>query len=219
MALRVIEKGILCPSSDIAKLAKDQSGSGLSALVPTPDEQRIWRQFHLMYEKHLLSKDAVDKLTLGFLGHFSTCLDEICSSEKWVEVKVHDMLCDSMFKASTTTLVGSKLLGNNPEFVHDFWQWDADFMHLLYGVPRLFLRKGWAARKRCLAAVKSFLEEAEKSSGVENAKADGFSPLVQARELQMRNVGMSFDGRASFELGLIWSYEFSQPPRHRSLLS
>ena len=209
LALYVAQKVKRCPAADVQLLKRDRSGSARLPLDLTPASERIWRQFHHIYEKHLMASDAVDDLTRRFTTEYTKLLQEL-PTNKWVEVRILDMLCTKMFEATTVTLVGRYVFEASPTFTKDFWEYDAAFTSLFYGFPRLFCRKGWDARDRALLAVKQYLqrawlEVASERGDTEQEKCSFGAKLVQRREEVMENYGMSLDGRASFELGLIWS--------------
>ena len=210
-ALRVAQKVKRLPARDAAILGADKSGSAARPLTDGPNNIRIWRTFHDIYEKNLTGIRAVSLLTNRFVNEFVIQIDTL-SVDSVRNVKVNDLLQDSMLKASTRTLAGPALFEIAPDFAKHFWDYDEAFMPLLYGLPRYLCRKGWDARDRALEAVKDYLQRAcEKIDWKETRRCnpdweENFgSRLVRAREEAMMDCGISLEGRASFELGLIWS--------------
>jgi hypothetical protein len=210
-ALRVAHKVKRLPSEDVALVAKDISGSSRQPLVDTRQEDRIWRKFHEIYESHLIGSGAVSSLTELFIDTMFDQLNSI-TSDGPVQCGVDEFMKYHMFQASTITLAGRGVFNANPQFGRDFWEYDEDFMSLLYGMPKMFCSKGWNARDKCLETVRSYLETAWEGidwSVCEEADLDwepNFgSKLVREREVAMEKYGISLDGRASFQMGLIWS--------------
>lgn len=210
-ALRVAQKVKRLPVDDAALLAADKSGSATRPLTDVTSTPRIWRKFHEIYEKNLTGSKAVSSLTDRFVDEFARQI-KTSSKSSWKDVKINDMLQDIMLAASTITLAGPALFELDPHFTKHFWEYDEAFMSLLYGLPRFLCRKGWDARDHCLESVKSYLKRAWDNT--DGKEAHGHNPdwdpyfgskLVRAREEALKGFGISLEGRASFELGLIWS--------------
>lgn len=214
-ALRVAQKVKRLPAKDAALVAKDVSGSSRLPLTETREEDRIWRKFHELYESHLLGSNAVSSLTDLFINTMIDQLNTI-STESSLECGVDAFMKHHMFRASTIALAGQGVFDADPEFAETFWEYDEDFMPLLYGLPKFIYQKGWDARDRCLNTVKSYLGRAwqqldwsachEANPGWESNFG---SKLIREREVAMEKYGIGLDGRASFQMGLIWSYVIS----------
>jgi hypothetical protein len=210
-ALRVAQKVKRLPARDAAILVADKSGSSTRPMTDTPNSLRIWRKFHEIYENNLTGIGAVSLLTDRFVNEF-VCQIDALPNGGWKNTKINDLLQDAMLTASTRTLAGPALFEIDPDFAKYFWYYDEAFMPLLYGLPRIFCRKGWDARDRALESVKAYLQQAWGKTDWQEIRRcnpdweENFgSRLIRAREEAMMDYGISLDGRASFELGLIWS--------------
>ncbi|MBE3048409.1 hypothetical protein IMZ48_39075 [Candidatus Bathyarchaeota archaeon] len=207
-ALRVAHKVKGLPAHDTALVARDLSGSSRVPLTTTTEEERIWRKFHELYESHLIGGGAVSSLTDLFVDN----LMEQFRSVGEAECGVDELMKDKMFRASTVALAGPGVFDADPDFAETFWTYDADFMSLLYGLPRFLCRGGWQARDRCLETVRRYLEKgwqgvdwSDVGEGDPSWEPNFGSKLVREREVAMEKYGISLRGRASFQMGLIWS--------------
>lgn len=210
-ALRVAHNVKGLPADDTALVAKDQSGSSRVSLTETDEETRIWRRFHELYESHLIGSSAVSALTDLFVDNLADQFGSVAKGG-WVECGVDAFMKDKMFRASTIALAGPEVFSVDPDFAETFWAYDRDFMSLLYGLPRFLCRKGWQARDRCLETVRRYLEKGWEGIDWDAVEAKNpsweshfGSKLVREREVAMDKYGISLRGRASFQMGLIWS--------------
>ena len=210
-ALRVAQKVKRLPKKDADLVGKDISGSARLPLCETRDEDRIWRKFHEIYESHLLGSGAVSALTDLFINTMIDEFDTIGTGGSF-ECGVDEFMKHHMFRASTIALAGRGVFDVDPKFSEVFWDYDNEFMSLLYGLPKILCRKGWNARDKCLETVRSYLERGWQQldwTACHEADPDwepSFgSKLVREREVAMEKYGIGLDGRASFQMGLIWS--------------
>ncbi|KAF5001554.1 hypothetical protein FDECE_10902 [Fusarium decemcellulare] len=217
-ALRVAQKVKRLPAKDAALVAKDISGSSRQPLCETRDEDRIWRKFHEIYESHLIGSTAVSCLTELFIN---TMIDQLntVGTQGPIECGVDEFMKHHMFRASTIALAGRGVFDVDPKFAEVFWDYDEDFMSLLYGLPKFLCRKGWNARDKCLETVRSYLERGwQQLDWVACEETDPYwepnfgSKLVRQREVAMEKYGIGLDGRASFQMGLIWSINSNAIP-------
>ncbi|KAK8076796.1 Cholesterol 7-alpha-monooxygenase [Apiospora phragmitis] len=114
-----------------------------------------------------------------------------------VSALTNRLLEDKMFRASTRTLVGDAIFDLSPSFTADFW----------------------GARERVFGAVKAYIAQAwhhldpRRVDGLDWDFDDHFgSRLVRTREAMYANYGLSLDGRAASEMGLIWSINSNAIP-------
>ncbi|KAF7557880.1 hypothetical protein G7Z17_g254 [Cylindrodendrum hubeiense] len=217
-ALRVAQKVKRLPAKDAALVAKDLSGSSRQPLTETRDEDRIWRKFHEIYESHLIGSNAVSALTELFINTMIDQLNTI-STDTPLECGVDEFMKHHMFRASTIALAGQGVFDADPKFAEVFWEYDEDFMTLLYGLPKFLCRRGWDARDKCLETVKTYLGRAweQLDWGACQETDPDWEPnfgskLVREREVAMEKYGIGLDGRASFQMGLIWSINSNAIP-------
>lgn len=215
MQLRIAEKVKGLPASDARRLGLDDSGTGSVPLSNIPDNGRIWRKLHAIYLKNLTEKRAVDFLTKKFVFEFSKQLQSVPWQSE--TMGLYGFLQKYQFKASTTTLVGPRILEFSPQFCDSFWDYDAAFMTLMQGMPKFMHRGGWAARDRCLEATKEWLASATEKSKIpcddDLDWDENFGHrLVRERNAALANYGISFDGRAAMHMGLIWAINANAIP-------
>ncbi|KAH7198438.1 cytochrome P450 [Fusarium flagelliforme] len=215
-ALRVAQKVKRLPQKDVALVAKDVSGSARIPLIPSRDEDRIWRKFHELYEHHLIGSTAVTGLTELFVG---LMVNELETVQGPIEIGIDEFMRKHMFRASTIALAGQGVFDVDPNFADVFWEYDNDFMPLLYGLPKFLCRKGWNARDKCLETVKQYLKNGWQNLNwqASNETNPDWEPhfgsrLVREREVAMEKYGIGLDGRASFQMGLIWSINSNAIP-------
>ncbi|KAF5681670.1 cytochrome P450 monooxygenase 7B1 [Fusarium circinatum] len=217
-ALRVAQKVKRLPAKDAALVAKDISGSSRLPLTETREEDRIWRKFHEIYESHLIGANAVSALTELFID---TMIDELSTvaTQGPIEIGIDEFMKHHMFRASTIALAGRKVFDIDPNFADVFWDYDEDFMSLLYGIPKFLCRKGSNARDKCLETVKGYLDQGWKNLDWRACHEQNpdwepnfGSKLVREREVAMEKYGIGLDGRASFQMGLIWSINSNAIP-------
>ncbi|PGH00652.1 hypothetical protein AJ80_09142 [Polytolypa hystricis UAMH7299] len=218
MQLRIAEKVKGLPAHDAQQLGADDSGTGSAPLSNITENGRIWHKLHAIYLKNLTEKKAVDFLTDKFVSEFSKQLQSV--PWQYETMGLLGFLQKYQFNASTTTLVGPRILDFSPQFVNNFWDYDAAFMTLMQGMPRFMRRGGWAARDRCLEATKEWLAAATENSGRSNITPDDDPDwdenfghrLVRERNAALLNYGISFDGRAAMHMGLIWAINANAIP-------
>ncbi|KAF5265263.1 hypothetical protein FOXYS1_3916 [Fusarium oxysporum] len=217
-ALRVAQKVKRLPAKDAALVAKDISGSSRLPLTETREEDRIWRKFHEIYESHLIGANAVSALTELFID---TMIDELgtAATQGAIEIGIDEFMKHHMFRASTIALAGRKVFDIDPNFADVFWDYDEDFMSLLYGIPKFLCRKGSNARDKCLETVKGYLDQGWQNLDWRACHEQNpdwepnfGSKLVREREVAMEKYGIGLDGRASFQMGLIWSINSNAIP-------
>jgi len=211
MQLRVAEKVKGLPAQDAATLGADDSGTGAIPLSSMPEDARIWRRLHNIYSENLTHGKAVNFLTGKFISEFSGRLDQMPSNQ-WTTTPIYAFLQDEMFTASTITLAGPQILKSNPDFAKYFWDYDAAFMTLLQGAPRFLCRRKWEARDKCLEATKQWLTDAWENVNWQTISrehpdwdANFGHRLIRAREESLAKYGISLEGRASLQMGLIWA--------------
>ncbi|KAK6827835.1 hypothetical protein PG987_011176 [Apiospora arundinis] len=218
MQLRVAQlvKGL--PASDANMLRADDSGTLAVPMSPVPADRRIWRQLHAIYGENLAHGSAVNSLTERFINEFRLQLGKE-SAGQWKTTQIYALLQDKMFTASTLTLVGPRILDSNVGFAKTFWKYDAGFMRLLLGTPRFACREAWDARDQCLEATKRWLGDGWANTDWSSIALEDpdWEPnfghrLVRAREKCLESYGISLDGRASLQIGLIWAINANAIP-------
>lgn len=134
-------------------------------------------------------------------------------NDKGTEVMIGACLRRLMATASISALFGDAIIENNATFVQDYWIFSKDFKRLLYGMPKLFCRKGVHARDRMLKAIKAFILDAlqddvgemEPKSPTVESSPPYVSPLVRETNKFFTEAGFSVEGRASEALSLVFA--------------
>jgi hypothetical protein len=111
-------------------------------------------------------------------------------------------------------IYGTDFVANFPDIWKSLWIYNESFVLLATGVPSWLpwprLLRGKLARRRVLADLYEFNEAMEKHlNGEENdpkwQNLDDVSKLVKGRIELYRQHGVSLDGRAAFDLALLWA--------------
>jgi hypothetical protein len=173
--------------------------------------KRTVHRLEKLYAAHLANSRATSSLIGHFLETYTEELDTFENNE-WTEVELNAFLRQAMSKAAISALVGPSIFEKSPSFAEDYWQFDAGFKSLLYGMPTLLCRKETLARDRVLGKMKSFVTGAWNGADWKDEQkidADwepGFgSRMVRELEKFLHELGISVDGRASMELSLIFA--------------
>jgi cytochrome P450 len=155
-----------------------------------------------IHSEHLLSSSAVNGLTMKFMECFQ---NELCKDECLIEgreVELYGWLWQIIFRASTTALCGSRLREKYPDFNRDYRIWEENMLGLLFGTPRLFAPKAYAARNACVQKLESWLRE-----GYQQPVSDdpAWEPNFGARVVRKRHEfykqqELSIHGQAGFDL-------------------
>ncbi|KAI9783662.1 MAG: hypothetical protein M1839_003510 [Geoglossum umbratile] len=208
--IRVLQSVLGMPLEDARKLEDDRSGSAAVPLSEgTGDGGRIWRRLLDIFHTTLSGNRIVASMTDRFVGEFGRRLDDAPAP---ILTPLYRFLWQHMFDSSTVTLVGPRVLEEHPTFAQDFWDFDERFITLLYGTPRFLCRRGWGARDRCLAATRRYLKRAWEGFEWEDEGKKGLdwevnfgNRALRLREQALAEYGISLDGRASLEFGMIWA--------------
>ncbi|KAL1605006.1 hypothetical protein SLS60_004549 [Paraconiothyrium brasiliense] len=146
----------------------------------------------------------VNLLTEKFVETFRAQLDEDVGLTDGLDVNLYEWLWHRGFHASTTSLVGSKLLEMYPDFDVDYRVWEDNLLTLLFGTPRLFAREAYRARDACVEKLEKWLQ-----TGYQHPMQDGedpdWTPYSGARIMRRRHElykqrGLSIHGQAGWDL-------------------
>lgn len=125
------------------------------------------KHFELEMNRQYLTKhERVNELTAHFTrvleGTIDKDFEEICEFE---EVRLYDWLRDRMFAASTTALMGEKLLEMYPGYCEDFFNFDNAFLSFFFQLPKFMMGDAYEIRDRILKGLEGWSEEMHKLSG------------------------------------------------------
>ena len=119
-----------------------------------------------MNSRYLIKHERVNELT----AHFSKVLGEILDkdAERVVqkeEVRLYEWLRDSLFTASTTTLLGEKLLQMYPTYCEDFYKFDKAFLSFFFDLPKFVMGDAYEVRDRILNNLEQWSKEMHSLNG------------------------------------------------------
>lgn len=132
----------------------------------------------------------------------------------FTEVSLMDLMTHFVAATAMPAIYGTDFVENFPEIWKWMWIYNESFVLLATGVPGWLpwprLQRGKLARRRILADLYEFNEAMEKHLSGEDAgpkwqNLDNVSTLVKSRIELFRKHGVSLEGRASFDLALLWA--------------
>ncbi|KAK5632007.1 hypothetical protein RRF57_007721 [Xylaria bambusicola] len=130
--LRIMKYSAGYSQADLAKFYQDEfDGTRPRGLLP---EQRIWHALHSLYDHTLMNSRSVNALTTSYLSYFRQQLVDY-SADEWTEVRVYDFLKISMSTAATSSVMGSRVIKLNPDFIKAFWEYEKFVETLAFGLP------------------------------------------------------------------------------------
>lgn len=175
---------------------------------------------HEMNAAYLTRPERVNELT----AHFTRVLDEVFSKDadeivKKGSVGLYDWLRDRMFTASTTVLLGEKILEMYPNYCEDFFKFDQDFLPFFFGLPNFMLGDAVARRKRLLDKLEEWSKAMHEQSGGTPIDPEGpaWEPLFgsrlnRARQLDYKNRNLNSRTAAALDLGITFGLSSNAIP-------
>jgi hypothetical protein len=157
-----------------------------------------------IHSEHLLSSSAVNALTNKFIETFNHRLENDHSLDAGVEVNLYEWLWQHVFRSSTEALCGSNLLKMYPDFDVDYQAWEDGMLAMLFGTPRLFARKAYAARDACVVRMEQWLKVGYEATAqlVDDPDWESFfgSRIVRKRHDLYVQQDLSLHAQAGFDL-------------------
>lgn len=122
------------------------------------------------------------------------------------EIGLYAWLRPIMMRASVTAFMGERIVNVYPQITEDFLEYDQGILDLVFGVPRLFKPRAYAAQERMLQGFVRWIQAVDKET--EDRKPDTHDPKEEwepswgsrysrARQALWIERGMSQSGRAS----------------------
>lgn len=108
--------------------------------------------------------------------------------------------------STVEAMCGSRFVTDFPKFVEDFWRFNSSMPKLLQGWPRWMAPKAWQARDRCIETMKSWRKSSQNSHHF-----SGNMMIPQRWNYFSKMHGMSEDGVACSDLGILWGSVSSTP--------
>lgn len=158
----------------------------------------------------LLSQTAVNSLTSKFLEQFRSALENADLDHEWKTIDLLSWLKKIMFDASTTAVLGSKILEMNPNLAEQFWDYDAGFLARFYGIPRYVKPDAYASLDKMLDQTEAWVDHALAEHGGSPPEEPEWEPLMGAKIVRARHrfyerEGLSSRGKAAFDLGFLFA--------------
>jgi hypothetical protein len=216
--INVSVKAWRMPSRDAKKLGEDSSGPAAQSLGDVGEGGRIFLRLRDIYHSNFLHTQRVSQLLDRWIASYLTALDRPHEiplpqswSREWTMLPICKFVRSQMLIATTMALAGPQFLEECPTFCRDIWDFDETFITLLSGTPQFLCRRGSDARDRLLAATKRWLRRAwaeydwqdEKRQSLDWEASFGHR-VMREREQVLESYGISLEGRASLQAGLIW---------------
>jgi hypothetical protein len=189
----------------------------------TPDEKgqtSAWVRENLNHE-YMLKTDAVNELTSEFNRVLSDQVaDELRVGDEIREIGIYEWLRPIMFKASTTALMGQRILEVYPGLCDDFFAFDSVMLTMFFGIPKWIVPKAYAIRARTLDGLEKWhvqMREDGKGKPVDPEGGVKWEPvygsrLIRARQLFYETRGISTRSRASIDLGFMFGLSSNAIP-------
>lgn len=180
-----------------------------------PDEQihnaEAGKHFEVeMNSQYLTKHERVNELT----SHFTRVLEEVLDKDaqeivQLEEIGLYEWLRDRMFTASTTALMGEKLLQMYPEYCRDFYQFDKEFLSFFFQLPKFMMGDAFTNRDRIFDKLQQWSKEMHKLSGGTPVDPEGpaWEPLFgsrlnRARQLDYKNRKLNTRTGSALDLGI-----------------
>jgi hypothetical protein len=208
----IIHHGFEVPLDDVNKILKKHPrtpGTGQDSI-----KGKAMFPQDPIFQKYLISQDAVNVLTTKFIDVFKGALEDDMSVPAKGEMTTVDLfawLRGRMFIGTTTSIFGSYILDVYPNLGDDFFTFDAGFLKIVYGTPKFLAGDVYAALKRCLRGTEHWLNEAlPKLEGqLDPNEGPDWEPylgcrLMRARQKLFDAAGLSMKAKASLAVGLLF---------------
>jgi Cytochrome P450 len=175
-------------------------------------QEKIWQDY-------LLKTEAVNELTGEFVGTLRHELKGELKESGVKEVGLYEWLREHMFKASTATFFGKRILEMNPRLGENFFVFDRHMLSMFFGIPKLLIPKAYASRKMVLDGMEGWhvkmMEECKNSpTDPETVKWEPVygSRANRARQHFYAQRGLTMRGRAALDLGFLFGISSNAIP-------
>lgn len=180
-----------------------------AATIAKATEKDRKLSMEVLNHEYLLSQAAVNALTSKFTECFNASLKAAEVDSEWTTVDLLSWLKIKMFNASTTAVLGTKILEMNPDLAEQYWHYDAGFLPRFYGLPKWVKPEAYVGVEEIISRterwVKHILEQCDQSPPEEPEWEPMFgAKLVRARHRFYEREGVTLRGKAAFDLGLLF---------------
>lgn len=163
----------------------------------------------VLNHEFLLSQAAVNSLSRNFMHRFQLELEQVDFDHEWKPFDLLTGVKKAMFNASTTAVMGSKILEQNPNLAELFGQYESGLLARFYGVPKFVKPEAYASLDVLLDKTEQWLELGlshydNNPPGEPDWEPWFGSKVVRARHRLYQKIGLSSRGRAAFDLGFLF---------------
>ena len=208
----ILLHGLNMPLEDVNKILRKHPknpGAGQNSIKA----KAMYPQDSL-FQKYLISQDAVNALTTKFTEVFGDALENdtaIPTKGEMATIDLFTWLKGRMFIGTTTSIFGSYILEVYPNIGDDFFAFDSGFLKIVYGTPKFLAGDVYAALKRLLKGTERWLNEAlpKFDEQLDPTKGPEWEPYLGCRLQKGRHklfdeAELSMKAKASMEVGLLF---------------
>lgn len=157
----------------------------------------------------LLSSTAATSLTNKFLECFQSTLRKADVDQEWKTINLFSWWKQIMFHASTTALMGTKILEMNPDLAEQFWEYDAGLLVRFYGIPKFMKPAAYTSLEGMLDRTQDWVEYVQTKHNGHPPEEPDWEPLLGSKVMRARHrfynrEGISARGKAAFDLGFLF---------------
>lgn len=178
------------------------------------------QQVEALNHDFLLKNEAVNELTAEFTRVLRENVKEVLVDGAAHDTGLYAWLRPRMFTASTTALMGEKMLEMYPGLLDDFFDFDSVFLSLFFGIPKWIIPDAYRLRTRLMANLKAYqIELYERSKGVPvDPEGDvSWEPMYGSRANRARQAyydlrGLSMCARGAMDVGFLFGLSSNAIP-------
>lgn len=180
-----------------------------------------------IYNKYLLTTNAVNSLTSRFLDFYLHDLDTCPqhTSSEWHTIDLVSFLKRKMFAASALAIYGSNLYNRLPDFADRYWDYDTGFLPRFYSLPRLLFPAAYSSMDTLIDTIEQWVIDGQShhNNTPPDPSTTAFDPhigasLILARRHLYQSWSLSPRGMAALDLGFMYGLQSNAIPATTWLL-
>ncbi|KAK5096250.1 hypothetical protein LTR70_003111 [Exophiala xenobiotica] len=171
-----------------------------------------------IHVEYMLKTERVNEMTAEFVHSLRQQVSQELKDTSG-EISLNKWLRRIMFHASTTALLGSKILEVIPDLEHLFFQFDQDMLSMFFGLPKFMIPKQVANRDKAVNAYIKWHETVAKESDGKIVDPEGVaweplygSRLNRARQLGYRKKNLPVRAASGLDLGMTFGISSNAIP-------
>lgn len=154
VTLIVLDHLLGAPRNILSFYKADNSGLATKAHARSkgkPEDRVFYFQIHTAH-KYLIGQH-LHALNERFMATLDRDLDAMDVGHEWVEyADLYKFLQLTISHSFIETVYGEKLLGLNPTFVEDFWEFEANTPNFPHAIPRWLIPSTYRVREKLIRA-------------------------------------------------------------------